>query len=211
MKKIKTQRPDKEHKPLGRPRLTDELLDTNLQVRVTKKLADTCKSLGGANFMRPLLEAATQRAMALKKLAPARPVEESESIKFIDLTVQCGFPSPAADYAENDLSLNDYFVKNKDATFVIEARGDSMIDAGIYEGDILIIDRSIEPRRATLCLPICRETSRSKSSNLSTANRNCTRKTAPATTRSFTRANTTTSQSKAFWSDPAEDTEIKWF
>ena len=41
MKKIKTQRPDKEHKPLGRPRLTDELLDTNLQVRVTKKLADT--------------------------------------------------------------------------------------------------------------------------------------------------------------------------
>ena len=152
MEKTKKQRPNKEHKPLGRPRLTDELLDTNLQVRVTKKLADTCKSLGGANFMRPLLEAATQRAMALKKLAPARPVEESESIKFIDLTVQCGFPSPAADYAENDLSLNDYFVKNKDATFVIEARGDSMIDAGIYEGDILIIDPSIEPRRGDIVL-----------------------------------------------------------
>ena len=152
MEKTKKQRPNKEHKPLGRPRLTDELLDTNLQVRVTKKLADTCKSLGGANFMRPLLEAATQRAMALKKLAPARPVEESESIKFIDLTVQCGFPSPAADYAENDLSLNDYFVKNKDATFVIEARGDSMVDAGIYEGDILIIDRSIEPRRGDIVL-----------------------------------------------------------
>ena len=152
MKKIKTQRPDKEHKPLGRPRLTDELLDTNLQVRVTKKLADTCKSLGGANFMRPLLEAATQRAMALKKLAPARPADESEGIKFIDLTVQCGFPSPAADYAENDLSLNDYFVKNRDATFIIEARGDSMIDAGIYEGDILIIDRSVEPRRGDIVL-----------------------------------------------------------
>ena len=146
------QRPAKEHKPIGRPRLTTDLLDTNLQVRVTKKLADTCKSLGGANFMRPLLEAATQRAMALKKLAPARPVEESESIKFIDLTVQCGFPSPAADYAENDLSLTDYFVKNRDATFVIEARGDSMIDAGIYEGDILIIDRSVEPRRGDIVL-----------------------------------------------------------
>lgn len=90
--------------------------------------------------------------MALKKLAPARPADESEGIKFIDLTVQCGFPSPAADYAENDLSLNDYFVKNKDATFVIEARGDSMIDAGIYEGDILIIDRSIEPRRGDIVL-----------------------------------------------------------
>lgn len=152
MEKSKKQPSSQEHKPVGRPRLTNELLDVNLQVRVTKKLADTCKSLGGANFMRPLLEAATQRAMALKKLAPAHPVEESESIKFIDLTVQCGFPSPAADYAENDLSLNDYFVKNKDATFVIEARGDSMIDAGIYEGDILIIDRSVEPRRGDIVL-----------------------------------------------------------
>lgn len=152
MEKSKKQPSSQEHKPVGRPRLTNELLDVNLQVRVTKKLADTCKSLGGANFMRPLLEAATQRAMALKKLAPARPGEESEGIKFIDLTVQCGFPSPAADYAENDLSLNDYFVKNKDATFIIEARGDSMIDAGIYEGDILIIDRSIEPRRGDIVL-----------------------------------------------------------
>ena len=152
MEKSKKQPSSQEHKPVGRPRLTNELLDVNLQVRVTKKLADTCKSLGGANFMRPLLEAATQRAMALKKLAPARPVEESEGIKFIDLTVQCGFPSPAADYAENDLSLNDYFVKNRNATFVIEARGDSMIDAGIYEGDILIIDRSVEPRRGDIVL-----------------------------------------------------------
>ena len=152
MEKSKKQPSSQEHKPVGRPRLTNELLDVNLQVRVTKKLADTCKSLGGANFMRPLLEAATQRAMALKKLAPARPGEESEGIKFIDLTVQCGFPSPAADYAENDLSLNDYFVKNRDATFIIEARGDSMIDAGIYEGDILIIDRSVEPRRGDIVL-----------------------------------------------------------
>ena len=152
MEKTKKQRPNKEHKPLGRPRLTDELLDTNLQVRVTKKLADTCKSLGGANFMRPLLEAATQRAMALKKLAPARPVEESESIKFIDLTVQCGFPSPALDYEAKEMSLNDYFVKHQDATYIVEAQGDSMIDAGICEGDILIIDRSVEPRNGDIVL-----------------------------------------------------------
>ena len=43
-------------------------------------------------------------------------------------------------------------MKNRDATFVIEARGDSMIDAGIYEGDILIIDRSVEPRRGDIVL-----------------------------------------------------------
>ena len=43
-------------------------------------------------------------------------------------------------------------MKNRDATFIIEARGDSMIDAGIYEGDILIIDRSVEPRRGDIVL-----------------------------------------------------------
>lgn len=49
-KKSKKQPSPKEHRPVGRPRLTNDLLDVNLQVRVTKKLADTCKSLGGANL-----------------------------------------------------------------------------------------------------------------------------------------------------------------
>lgn len=143
----------KRTRPRGRPLTTGELLETKLQVRVSKKLGDTCKELGGTDFLRQLIESGTQHALALKKLSPARPAkEEPVDIKFLDMTVQCGFPSPASDYAENDLSLTDYFVRNQDATMIIEARGDSMIDAGIYEGDILMIDRSVEPRSGDIVL-----------------------------------------------------------
>ena len=133
--------------------MTGELLETKLQVRVSKKLGDTCKELGGTDFLRQLIESGTQHALALKRLSPSRPAKEAPGgIKFLDMTVQCGFPSPAADYAESDLSLTDYFVRNQDATMIIEARGDSMIDAGIYEGDILMIDRSVEPRSGDIVL-----------------------------------------------------------
>ena len=153
MPRPKTQRTPKEPKPMGRPLLTGERLATNLQVRVSPKLAETCKELGGAKFLRPLIESGAKHAQALKKLKAARPAQdEADGIKFLDMAVQCGFPSPAADYAENDLSLTDYFVKNRDATLIIEARGDSMIDAGIFEGDILMIDRSIEPRPGDIVL-----------------------------------------------------------
>lgn len=153
MTRPKTQRTPKDPKPMGRPLLTGERLATNLQVRVPPKLAETCKELGGAKFLRPLIESGAKHAQALKKLKAARPAQdEADDIKFLDMAVQCGFPSPAADYAENDLSLTDYFVKNRDATLIIEARGDSMIDAGIFEGDILMIDRSVEPRPGDIVL-----------------------------------------------------------
>lgn len=112
MPRPKTQRTPKEPKPMGRPLLTGERLATNLQVRVPPKLAETCKELGGANFLRPLIENAAKHAVALKNLKASRPTQdEADGIKFLDMAVQCGFPSPAADYAENDLSLTDYFVK----------------------------------------------------------------------------------------------------
>lgn len=153
MPRPKTQQTPKDPKPMGRPLLTGERLATNLQVRVPPKLAETCKELGGAKFLRPLIESGAKHAQALKKLKAARPAQdEADGIKFLDMAVQCGFPSPAADYAENDLSLTDYFVKNRDATLIIEARGDSMIDVGIFESDILMIDRSVEPRPGDIVL-----------------------------------------------------------
>jgi len=59
--------------------------------------------------------------------------------------VYAGFPSPADDYIEGKLDLNDYLVKHPAATFFVRAAGDSMIDAGIHPGDILIVDRALEP------------------------------------------------------------------
>jgi DNA polymerase V len=59
--------------------------------------------------------------------------------------VEAGFPSPAADYLEGKLDLNEYLIKHPAATIFVRAPDDSMIKAGIFPGDILIVDRSIKP------------------------------------------------------------------
>ena len=57
-----------------------------------------------------------------------------------------GFPSPATDYIKEDVDLNVHLIKNVPATFVIRVQGKSMIDVGIYDGDLLVVDRSLEPK-----------------------------------------------------------------
>ncbi len=59
--------------------------------------------------------------------------------------VAAGFPSPAEDYIEGQLDLNKHLIKHPAATFFVRATGESMINAGIFPGDILIVDRSLEP------------------------------------------------------------------
>ena len=59
--------------------------------------------------------------------------------------VSCGFPSPAEQYIESPLDLNDLLVKRPAATFFVRAAGDSMLGAGIRPGDILVVDRSMTP------------------------------------------------------------------
>lgn len=59
--------------------------------------------------------------------------------------VAAGFPSPADDYVEKTLDLNELLVKKPAATFFARAQGESMLGAGIHPNDILIVDRSIEP------------------------------------------------------------------
>ena len=58
---------------------------------------------------------------------------------FSDL-VQCGFPSPAADYVEQRIDLNQLLIQHPSATYFVKASGDSMIDGGISDGDLLIVD-----------------------------------------------------------------------
>ncbi|HEU64445.1 MAG: LexA repressor [Candidatus Anoxychlamydiales bacterium] len=60
--------------------------------------------------------------------------------------IQAGFPSPADDYLENRLDLNNFLIKNPPATFFVKVRGDSMIGAQISDGDILVVDKSLEPK-----------------------------------------------------------------
>lgn len=66
--------------------------------------------------------------------------------------IHAGFPSPATDYMTQAIDLNKELVKHPAATFYGRVVGDSMIDAGVEEGDILVIDRSLEPQSGNMAV-----------------------------------------------------------
>jgi DNA polymerase V len=68
--------------------------------------------------------------------------------------VPAGFPSPAADYEEDRLDLNRYLIRHPAATFFVRAVGDSMIGAGIHCGDLLVVDRSLEPKDKSVVIAV---------------------------------------------------------
>lgn len=73
-------------------------------------------------------------------------LEEGDlSIPLYSSKVRAGFPSPADDFVEQKLNLNDYLIKHPASTFLVRAEGDSMVGAGIQSGNILVVDRSLEP------------------------------------------------------------------
>ena len=75
---------------------------------------------------------------------PCKLVDEIQApVRFYDVGISAGFPSPAQDYEEPRLHLNDLLIKNPDTTFVTKANGDSMTGAGIHDGDMLVVDRNL--------------------------------------------------------------------
>jgi DNA polymerase V len=66
--------------------------------------------------------------------------------------VQAGFPSPAQGYEQQAIDLNELMVSNPPATFFVRAKGDSMVDAGIRDGDLLVVDFSQQPRHADIVI-----------------------------------------------------------
>jgi len=70
--------------------------------------------------------------------------ESSYSIPIYSSKVQAGFPSPADDYIERYLDLNTEYIKHPSSTFLVTATGESMVDAGIFDGDVLLVDKSLE-------------------------------------------------------------------
>lgn len=69
-------------------------------------------------------------------------------------SVAAGFPSPAEDYAERRLDLSELLVHNKASSFIVRAAGDSMVGAKIFDGDYLVIDRSLEARDGQIVVAI---------------------------------------------------------
>jgi DNA polymerase V len=69
-------------------------------------------------------------------------------------SVSAGFPSPADDYLEAKLDLNKHLIKNPSSTFFVRVTGDSMQDAGIYSGDILVVDRSLTAKDGSIVIAV---------------------------------------------------------
>lgn len=68
--------------------------------------------------------------------------------------IAAGFPSPADDHLEAPLDLNEHLVKHPAATFVVRVDGDSMTGAGIYNGDLLVVDRSLDAKSGSIVVAV---------------------------------------------------------
>lgn len=82
--------------------------------------------------------------MSLTLLGPLR--ASAQQVPLFSNPVAAGFPSPAEDHIEATLSLDELCIRHPAATYLLRAAGDSMQGAGIFNGDVLVVDRSIEPR-----------------------------------------------------------------
>lgn len=90
--------------------------------------------------------------MALKRINRTKNLDiywtdtsSNQEIPFVKSGISAGFPSPADDFLDASIDLNKELIKNPASTFYGRVRGDSMINAGLNDGDLLIIDRSLEP------------------------------------------------------------------
>lgn len=90
--------------------------------------------------VQPLLQASE----GLNCFHPAKP-EKTQRLPLFISKVAAGFPSPADDYVEKTLDLQELLIPKPAATFFVRAQGDSMLGAGIHPNDILVVDRSREP------------------------------------------------------------------
>jgi DNA polymerase V len=104
-------------------------------------------------IQQPGLGHAIPSAVAEQILLPSK-------IPLIQLTplyshsISAGFPSPADDYIKDRLDLNELLVNNKSATFFLRVKGDSMINAGIHHGDIIVVDRSVQPGNRSIVVAV---------------------------------------------------------
>ena len=78
----------------------------------------------------------------------------SYELKLLSHRISAGFPSPAGDYVEDGLDLNNYLVQNKPATFMFTVRGESMIVAGIHDGDKVVVDRALKAKHNDIVVAV---------------------------------------------------------
>jgi DNA polymerase V len=75
-------------------------------------------------------------------------------VRFVEGTAACGFPSPADDYLDRPLDFNELLIRNPAATFAVRLASDSMTGAGLFPGDIAVVDRSVTPSPGNIVLAL---------------------------------------------------------
>ncbi|WP_147820919.1 LexA family protein [Salidesulfovibrio onnuriiensis] len=81
-----------------------------------------------------------------------KPVPRERLVRLAGGRVAAGFPSPAEEYLERTLDLHELLVQRPEATYFVRVSGDSMLGAGIHDGDILVVDRSLTPRNNSVVI-----------------------------------------------------------
>lgn len=88
----------------------------------------------------------------MSKVTLLQPVDSHLELPVYETTVPAGFPSPAQEYLGDTMDLNDYLIKNKTASFIAKVEGNSMIDAGIFEGDLVVVDRALTAKNRDIVI-----------------------------------------------------------
>lgn len=91
--------------------------------------------------------------MQVTQIVPAEDVS-SISIPLFEVGVAAGNPSYVSEFFESSININETLVKNKNATFCVRVAGQSMVDAGIDDGDLLIVDKAMEPQNGNIVLAV---------------------------------------------------------
>ena len=134
-------RPNAGRKPQG-----DEALTATVIARVTPEQKAAFRERGGGNWLRSALTTSEKEPLSWVGKFTAR---TQLSVPIFQYSVQAGFPSPAESYKET-LDFNELLVDNAPATFVLRVSGQSMIDAGLSEDDLIVVDRSRSPKNGDI-------------------------------------------------------------
>lgn len=134
----------------GRKKGSGMNLTDNIQVCVSADQKKVFRAMGGTRWIRRLIDE------EMKKVPPGA-VRYSRSdirlrIKLMESSVQAGFPTPAEPGVEDTLDPATLLVEHPEATYFVHASGESMIDAGIFPGDLLVVDRAVEPRSGDIVI-----------------------------------------------------------
>ncbi|BBP45224.1 SOS (error prone) mutagenesis protein UmuD (RumA) [Thiosulfatimonas sediminis] len=116
-------------------------------VRIPESQVETVK-LWLDNYKEHVSDASLEKLDAISGMLE----EATTTLPLYSHKVAAGFPSPADDYIEARLDLNEKLAPNFNSTFLLKVQGESMRDAGIFDGDILVVDRSITPRSGKIVI-----------------------------------------------------------